>query len=72
MTLKSSAKLLFNTRFQGNSDNNYGFGSQTVNDLNSVKNDTELLDTFIENRKKTLDKKYEKGLINRFKRYPIK
>lgn len=49
-----------------------GIGSQTVNSFNSVKSDTELLDTFIENRKNTLDKKYKNGLINRFRRYSIK
>ena len=49
-----------------------GIGSQTINSFNSVQSDAELLDTFIENRKKTLDKKYKDGLINRFRRYPIK
>lgn len=49
-----------------------GIGSQTLNGFNSVKSDTELLNTFIENRKNTLDKKYKKGLINRFRSYPIK
>ncbi len=49
-----------------------GIGSQTINSFNSVQSDAELLDTFIENRKKTLNKKYKDGLINRFRRYPIK
>ena len=72
----NNASIAWQQTLKNNVDPNIrvggGIGSQTINGFNSVQGNTELLNTFINNRQKTLEDRYKKGLKNRFRHYPIK